>query len=89
MSQIVEVNEDGGLYLPAKVLEDMKPHRRFVVRPVNGMLILQPEEEALPFWATATAEEWIKGFHEWVNEPRPEAPVIPLEALRRENFYED
>lgn len=90
MSQIVEVNEDGGLYLPAKVLEQVKPHRRFVVQPVNGMLILQPEHTALPFWATATPEEWVQNFREWLASMRKEesGPPLPDEALRRENMYD-
>lgn len=87
MNQIVETNEDGGLYLPAKVLEQVKPHRRFVVQRVNGMLILQPENAALPFWATATPEEQAEDLRRWVAS-HTDGPGLPDEALRRENMYE-
>ncbi|MGE0683598.1 MAG: hypothetical protein AB7P69_22210 [Candidatus Binatia bacterium] len=57
MSQVVEISEDGALTLPAEVLEQVKPHKRFVVKVYNGTLVLHPESEPLPFWATATPEE--------------------------------
>ena len=41
-------------------------------------------------WRTLSTEEWLAAFQEWVESHKHiEAPVIPLEALRRENMYED
>jgi hypothetical protein len=46
--------------------------------------------EARPFHETATPEEWDRAFMQWVESHRADsAPVIPLEALRREHLYED
>jgi plasmid stability protein len=43
-----------------------------------------------PFHETATQEEWERAFDAWVESHRDlRAPVIPLDALRRENLYED
>ncbi len=57
MSHIVEVNEEGALYLPAEVLAQVKPPQRFVLEVNSGTLILRPEATAPPFWAVATPEE--------------------------------
>jgi hypothetical protein len=46
-------------------------------------------EEPRPFYATATPEEWERAFREWAASHDATTPPIPLEALRRENMYED
>jgi hypothetical protein len=38
--------------------------------PFNG----EPEER--PFYETATTEEWLKAFNEWVESHDPNTPVI-------------
>jgi hypothetical protein len=88
MEQVVEVNEDGALYLPAELIGHAEPHTRFVVEPQGEALLLRPEAESQPFWATATPMERVERFLEWANQERPEAPVLPLEALSRESIYE-
>jgi hypothetical protein len=56
----------------------------------NGTLILRPETKAQPFWATATPEEWVEHFHQWLENmrARESGPPLPDEALRRENMYD-
>ena len=50
----------------------------------------QPSTEPRPFYETATPEEWEREFRAWVaSHDYVTAPVIPMEALRRENMYED
>jgi hypothetical protein len=87
MSQIVEVGEDGSLRLPPELLERVKPRTRFVVQRVSGALILQPEGDAPPFWATATPQERAEDLMRWV-ESRTEGANLPLEALSRETIYD-
>jgi hypothetical protein len=87
MNPIVEVNEEGALYLPADVLEQVKPHRRFIVEVSNGTLVLRPKTQAKPFWATATPEEWVQSFRQWVASHKT-GPNLPQEALSRESIYE-
>ncbi len=87
MSQIVEVNEEGMLSLPAEVLERVKPHRRFVVEVSNSTLILRPEAKAQPFWATATPEERAEDLRQWVASHK-DGPGLPAEALSRDTIYD-
>lgn len=49
--------------------------------PLNG----EPEER--PFHETATTEEWLKAFNEWVESHDPNTPVILDDS--REVIYED
>lgn len=95
MSQIVEVNEDGALYLSAEVLGNAKPRTRYEVKTHGKMLVLvrvvdvesRPSAER-PFYETATPEQRAEAFRQWANEERPPAPALPDEALRRENMYD-
>lgn len=49
-----------------------------------------PLNEPLPFWATATKEEWLRAFHEWIESHRGmNLPVLPEEAYSRESIYGD
>ena len=90
MSHTVEVNEEGELHLPAEILKQVKPHKRFVVEVSDGTLILRPETKEQPFWATASPEEWVEHFHQWLASirARESGPPLPDEALRRENIYD-
>jgi hypothetical protein len=87
MSQVVEINDEGELSLPAEVLEQVKPHRRFVVQLIGEMLILRPEDKSLPFWATATPEERAEDLRQWVRS-HEDGPGLPDEALSRETLYD-
>ncbi len=51
---------------------------------------IDPTEQDLPFYITATPEEWRREFHAWIESLKSiGAPPIPDEALRRESLYED
>ena len=47
-----------------------------------------PNSEA-NFAKTASPEEWVKAFHEWVNSPRPAHPPLSDEAISRESIYRE
>ncbi|HEV2665599.1 MAG TPA: hypothetical protein VG324_11840 [Blastocatellia bacterium] len=49
--------------------------------PLNG------EADERPFYETATTEEWLKAFNEWVESHDPNTPVILDDS--REVIYED
>lgn len=41
-----------------------------------------------PFWATATTEEWLRAFDEWVgSHAGSTAPPLSDEAISRESIY--
>ena len=90
MSHTVEVSDEGTIRLPSDVLEQVKPHTRFVVEVHNGTMILRPADPKKPFWATATPQERTERFRQWVEEIRRQehSPALPDEALRRESMYE-
>ena len=87
ISQIIEVNEEGGLYLPPEVLGNTEPHTRYALQAQNGTLMLTRLEQEQPFWATATPEERAKAFREWALNHKG-GPGLSDEMLRRENMYE-
>ena len=87
MSSIVEVSESGTLQLPAEILQAIAPNTRFVVEVESDRLILSPVPPEQPFWATATPEERVERFHQWVQSHK-DGPNLPDEALRRENIYD-
>lgn len=49
---------------------------------------IQQAPEELPFYATATPEEWVARFEEWINS-HPKREPLPPEAYERASFYED
>jgi hypothetical protein len=87
MSLIVEVSKSGTLQLPAEILQAIEPNTRFVVEVESDRLILSPVSLEQPFWATATPEERVERFHQWVQSHKGGAN-LPDEALRRENIYD-
>jgi hypothetical protein len=56
---------------------------------VSDLLSEMFRERPRPFYETASPEEWVRAFREWAASHKSTAPPIPLEALRRENMYED
>jgi hypothetical protein len=67
---------------------DMTPeaYARSLLEAALGL----PANGELPFYLTATPEEWVRRFHDMIESFKTiSAPPIPPEALRRENMYED
>ena len=46
-------------------------------------------QEARPFYETATTDEWLKSFNEWVSSHNNSAPGLTLEDVSRESIYQD
>ena len=62
---------------------------RYHVEMLNGKLAIRPmTEEEKQAYAAMTPGERVKKFLEWANQPRPETPILPDEAFRRENLYD-
>lgn len=45
--------------------------------------------QSKPFWATASKEEWLRAFNQWMDNQDATLPPLPDEATRRESFYGD
>ncbi|MDO8585475.1 MAG: hypothetical protein Q7T82_00365 [Armatimonadota bacterium] len=87
MGEMVEVNDEGNLVLPQKTIGSVDPHTRYVVEFHGKSITLRPVEGE-EFWANASRQEWVASFLDWANSPRPVAPILPDEALRRESMYD-
>ena len=49
--------------------------------------LLSAEQEGLPFWATATKEEWLQAFNAWMDSHDPTLSLLSDEAISRESMY--
>ena len=91
MHEIVEVNEEGGLYLPsellARLLAEAKPHTRYALQPQGENLVLTRLHQAQPSWANSTPQQRAKAFRDWATRHK-EGPNLPDHALSRETIYE-
>lgn len=86
MARIIEVDDEGNIMLPRDIIGKARPHTRYEVDVEGNTVTLRRLEgqQAL----MADAQEWIRSFLEWMESPRPSAPMLPDEALRRENIYD-
>ncbi len=90
MEQIIEADANGVIVLSPEIGATIKPHARYSLKEENGKMTLTLKEEK-PFWATATPEEWVANFRQWMTRIREESddrPPLPEEALHRESMYD-
>lgn len=63
-------------------LSEIKPHLEIMLER-----LVQPERER-PFYETATPQEWVAAFQEWVESHRGlNLPTLSNEAISRESIY--
>jgi hypothetical protein len=87
MIHILEINQQGVLQIPSEMLPDSQPHTRYQVEVQGEILILRPEQNQ-PLWQTATPEQRVARFREWVTQAkRPVSPTLSDEATSRETIY--
>jgi hypothetical protein len=86
MARVIEVDDEGNILVPREIIGRAKPHTRYEVDVEGNTVTLRRLEgdKAL----MADAQEWIRSFLDWVDRPRPSAPILPDEALRRESIYD-
>jgi len=84
----LETSDDGALHLPPELIGGAGPHATFELEFAGGILILRPVDKDQPFWQHATAQQRAEAFRRWASSPRPPAPDLTDESLRRENFYD-
>lgn len=88
MSTILVATPAGDLVLPADLLPEAARSGRFLVEARTGSLVVSPVDELAARRATMTPQERVRDLREWVSQPRPPAPSLPDECLRRENIYD-
>lgn len=84
----VETSDDGALRLPSELIGGAKPHERFELEVCGDILLLRRADRDEPFWRQATPEQRALAFRRWAAMPRPPAPDLPDDLLRRENLYD-
>jgi hypothetical protein len=61
--------------------EEVRPHLDHLLESLS-----RPAER--PFHETASPEEWVKEFHDWIESHRaPDIPSLSDEAIGRESIY--
>jgi hypothetical protein len=85
---MLETNDDGGLRLPPELIGGVRPHAKFELEVLGDMLLLRPADRERPFWRQATSQQRTEAFRRWAEAPRPPAPDLTDESLRRENLYD-
>ena len=87
MAHILEINQQGVLQIPSEILPDSQPHTRYRVEVQGETLILRPEQNH-PFWQTATPEQRVARFREWITQTeRPASPALSDEDVSRKTIY--
>jgi hypothetical protein len=73
----------------ARLLGQM-PGRRFrLIELPDGEGQQEPAaERSLPFYETATADEWTTAFRLWAEGHRADRPPLSEEAVSRDSIYE-
>lgn len=86
-NRVVEVNDEGSLYLSPDVLEHAPPRTRYVVNVRGDAIVLKQVNGPAPFWATALPQERADDLVRWASS-HADGPGLPDDALRREHLYD-
>jgi hypothetical protein len=83
----VEVDQDS-----ARIIQSLKERAAAEGVPLDALLRRLADESfngatEKPFYETATREEWLQAFNEWVDSHNPATPVIVDDS--REAIYGD
>jgi hypothetical protein len=87
MSTTVEVDENGVLHLPGRLLPEARPHFRYRVERAGERLVLSPEPVGEFSERWATPESWAADFLNWANSHK-DGPGLPDEAVSRDGIYD-
>lgn len=87
MKGIIEADEQGALHIPASCLSGVKPGTRYQIEQRDQQIIIIPENQPEPFWKTASPEERVKAFQEWVEECKTPAGLSDY-AVSRDSIYD-
>ncbi len=86
MSQIVESNDEGALYLPSAMLGSTA-HTRYTLERNGETIVLRPLTRRPNSWISSTPGERAASFREWAMSHKG-GPNLPDEVLSREHIYD-
>ena len=85
---MLETNDQGALNLPAELIGGARPHAMFELEVVGDLLVLRPVDKDRPCRSQASRQQRAEACRRWADAPRPAAPDLTDESLRRENLYD-
>jgi len=86
MSQIVELNEEGALYLTAQQLGNIGEHKRYVLELEGDTIVLRPAPGSTHWDSTSPKNRAIE-FRKWALS-HSNGPGLSDDALSRESIYD-
>ena len=91
MTVTLELKPETERRLAKKAEENGLPLENYIEIFINDNLDeAESDINEKPFYETATKEEWIDEFDQWLDSHKGKNyPSIPDDALRREYMYED
>ena len=87
MSTTVEVDENGVLHLPGRLLPEARPHFRYRVERAGERVVLSPEQVGEFSDSSLSSEAWAADFLKWANSHK-DGPGLPDEAVSRDGIYD-
>jgi hypothetical protein len=84
----LETNDQGVLNVPAELIGGAQPHAEFQLEILGDVLVLWPVDKGQPFWRAATRQQRVEAFRRWAELPRPLAPDLSDESMRRESIHD-
>jgi hypothetical protein len=87
MSATLRVDETETLMIPGTLLPTSTPGASYEVQVLPQGIVLSPKNESEHFWKTATKEEWLTRFSEWVQGHKG-GPGLSDAATSRASIYE-
>lgn len=78
----------------AQIIQSLTPEERILLEetvkaeaPQQTLTVGTPQK--LPFYYTATPEEWINTLRKWSESHRRDIPLLSDEAVSRRRIYEE
>lgn len=87
MSTTVEVDENGVLHLPGRLLPESRPHFRYRVERAGQRVVLSPEQIGEFVRSSLSSEVWAADFLKWANSHQ-DGPGLSSEAVSRDGIYD-
>lgn len=88
MTLTLELSPEQERVLQIRAMLNRQKPNEYAAQLLEKTLTSPPEgQHERPFYETATTEEWLAAFDEWVNSHDPNGPVLFNDS--REAIYED
>ena len=87
MTYLLEVDGQGGLYLPAEFVGQLSASGRYALEIQGETIVLRPANSA-PLWQRTTPAARVTQWQTWAAKHQGNAKALPDEALQRDSIYD-